>query len=147
MSKAETSAGGSAGTERREHPALIALKQWELDTDRPASPTEGNAFIDGFNAAVAEKEASRANWIEAINHELASLRAWANRVERENIALLTKGMGESEAEIAKLKVLIQSAPGIQNCGRNMERWMKEHYAWEIEAAKALGADAGKKEKP
>jgi hypothetical protein len=41
-----------------ENPALTALHQWELDTGRPASASEGNAFMDGYHAALPSEAVS-----------------------------------------------------------------------------------------
>ena len=43
-----------ARSQSSEPGALTALKQWESDTEQPARASEGNAFIDGYNAAASE---------------------------------------------------------------------------------------------
>jgi hypothetical protein len=118
--RTETSAGGSAVA------FINTLKSVGIDEDHAKAALnrlhqEGIVKID----ADWNVEASRANWIESINHELASLRAWANRVER-----------EKEAEIAKLKLALERC--IEVRGERDKVFMV--------ATLALGDDAGKKEK-
>jgi hypothetical protein len=163
--RAETNAGGSAGTE-----PLIKFGEPERSTFPEVNPSEAGDGLslperDNQDAVLTRQERELASTPEgqllsAVTAELTggneSLFCTTCRlldgltimkVSQESMRRYAAArVAEKEAEIAKLKVLIQSAPSIQNCGRNKERWMKEHYAWEIEAAKALGADAGKKEK-
>ncbi len=40
--------GDSAATPAPPQDAVSALRQWEIDTEKPASASEANAFIDGF---------------------------------------------------------------------------------------------------
>jgi hypothetical protein len=60
-------------TNQKPSPALVALKQWEKDTERIASFSEANAFIDGYQAALSNEFAADPYHDEgnATNHRLS----------------------------------------------------------------------------